>query len=267
MQSISSNVERAAREWQADVDQLAEETIEPSAGQASAAPRAINTPHGRRSLSKSHGWPIAAGVAVALVLGISFAVVRNGRGTGPATVDRAGVRSASVTSTNGSPVGRATRPGPRLHVAADGECPKSTEAAVDVEASTGVGPHLLATNPEPNRILICGYQVDQQTIGRVPPHLTLSRRATGTEAGRLAHAIRAISLTPGSNIPQSCPGSVTSPVYVLAVGYPNRADVDLWYSAHGCRTIDNGDVLAVWNSNPAFYDAFSRVFLRFLRSK
>lgn len=86
-------------------------------------------------------------------------------------------------------------------------------------------------------------------------------RLDPTEAQQLAAAIRSLDLrAPTGSI--SCPADIGT-VAVIDLSYAAHADVDLWYAASGCQTLDNGRIGAFEGGTSSFYQGFQETIDRF----
>lgn len=83
----------------------------------------------------------------------------------------------------------------------------------------------------------------------------LSTSLDRSQAQQLASVIREIDLARPSGT-FSCPAGFFGAVTVIGLSYPGRADVGLWYSTSGCRTLDNGRIGAFEDGNPSSYQGF-----------
>jgi hypothetical protein len=99
-----------------------------------------------------------------------------------------------------------------------------------------------------------GANTDVDTPSPLPvPNLRGSLVLTTTQAASLSALVAATSIAPvvGS---YSCPSGDSGHVALIVLGYPNRSDVDLWYSDTGCQGIDNGSELAFEGGNASFWN-------------
>lgn len=90
-------------------------------------------------------------------------------------------------------------------------------------------------------------------------HLRHGVRLDAAHAQRLAKALSGVSLKPPTG-QFSCPADYSGADTVIALTYPPGSTVALWYKTAGCRTLDNGDVLAFQGANASFFDGFEPVF-------
>jgi len=143
------------------------------------------------------------------------------------------------------------RPPPgSLSVAA--ACPASIGGYADV-VNTFVGPPLVPADPGAG--LICQYGKDLGSGLPSSADLVLSTSLDRAQAQQLAAVVREIDLAPPSGALR-CPAEFFGAVTVIALSYPGRTDVGLWYSTSGCQTLDNGQIGAFEGGNPSFYQGF-----------
>jgi hypothetical protein len=134
-----------------------------------------------------------------------------------------------------------TTRGRRLRVTLAGGCPGSDAHRVGVTNSgSDLARELLPAGP-PSAALVCRY-------GGLNEHprfgLLGQRRLDARSAARLTAAIRRVDLSHSDGaVIAGCPMDDASAI-VLAVRYPGRPDVDLWYYDTGCRTVANGLIRA-----------------------
>jgi hypothetical protein len=179
--------------------------------------------------------------------------------------------SARIASTNGSldsPIGTATGaahqsaspnpgfsapPGQHLRVTVVQGCPATMPFAVtDVEnppdlalakelAPAGATSGLICRYATDNQMYFSpGANTDVDTPAPMPvPNLRASAVLTPSQAGSLSAAAAAASIAPATGS-YACPSDGPGHVALIVLGYPGRADVDLWYSDTGCQDVDNG---------------------------
>jgi hypothetical protein len=73
-----------------------------------------------------------------------------------------------------------------------------------------------------------------------------------TEAAKLASTINVLSLKRPEKFVVNCAVDYYGSDTVIAFNYPTDSTVDLWYKTSGCRTLDNGEVIAYVEANPTF---------------
>jgi len=156
-------------------------------------------------------------------------------------------------------------PGQHLRLTVAQGCPTTMPWAVtDVEnpAAPALMKELAPTGA--TRGLICRYATDNvmyfspgantevDTPAPMPvPNLRGSVSLTPAQATSLSALVAATSIAPviGS---YSCPSGDPGHVALIVLGYPDRADVDLWYNDTGCQGIDNGYVLGFEGGSESF---------------
>lgn len=166
-------------------------------------------------------------------------------------------RPEDVAANSGSRIGRVpalAKRGPTIAVDAVRGCPRSLGRAVDVRNDfADRDASLLPIGHRPTRGLVCQYgrasspSITTKLLRAVPVH--------AAQAERLAAAVSAVSLMPAQGR-FSCPADFYGAVTIIALSYPAHLTVTLWYKTAGCRTVDNGDVLASQGANPSFYAGF-----------
>lgn len=159
---------------------------------------------------------------------------------------------ASATRASYAPV-------PQVRVPVAGGCPASLGDARDVRNSEPALAHTLV--PRPGAVeggLVCHYGQPADEPGS---HPTLVRRNSLDALGarRLAHALAQVVRTTPSGT-YNCPMEFFGADTIIALHYGAGADVDLWYAATGCQSIDNGHVRVYQASNPSFCDAFQTAY-------
>ena len=133
--------------------------------------------------------------------------------------------------------------GPRLRFTVAGGCPSSVRGYVGVTNSGGDLANALVPVQAPISALVCRYK---DLNGTPQFGLAASRRLTPAQAGQLAGLAYRISIHgPAGSVDEvyHCPIDVGA-VTLVAFGYRNRADVDLWVGGSGCATTANGFVTA-----------------------
>lgn len=219
-------------------------SLVPAAWALSSVPSAAPAPGPAPAATAGPGRPTVAGnqrlarrearrlPGLADVPSGSTPVSRAPRGPGQ-PVTRSG--STSLVDTHPRP-DRDTATGPRLRVTVAGRCPASDDGAVGVEnTGTDLSTRLVPGTP-PTAARVCWYAglntaddfalVRQRTLGAGP-------------ARRIAGAAAAVRLGQDSGAVFNCPAD-DARVAVLALAYPARPDVDLWFSATGCPRLANG---------------------------
>jgi hypothetical protein len=146
-----------------------------------------------------------------------------------------------------------------ITVAAGGVCPASPGGAGDVRNAATPERRLLPDG-KPTAGLVCVYRAFP--AAGAPPGSTVRLARTvhldAAQSAVLAGSIAKVSLKPAHGTFE-CPAAVAGAA-IIALLYPPRRSVDLWYAASGCQTLDNGDVLAFQGANPSFYDGFETTF-------
>ncbi|HTC68408.1 MAG TPA: hypothetical protein VK662_02470, partial [Acidothermaceae bacterium] len=85
-----------------------------------------------------------------------------------------------------------------------------------------------------------GANTDVDTPAPLPvPNLRASATLTLAQAATLSRVAAAASIAPPTGT-YSCPMEGPGHDVLVVLGYPDRADVDLWYSDTGCQEVDNG---------------------------
>jgi hypothetical protein len=148
-------------------------------------------------------------------------------------------------------------PGQHLRVTVAQGCPATMPWAVtDVQnpadaaltkalAPTGATSGLICRYASDNVIYFSpGANTEVDTPLPMPvPNVRASIVLTSSQATSLSAAVAATSIAPpvGS---YACPSGDAGHVALIVLGYPSRADVDVWYSDTGCQVADNGYVSA-----------------------
>jgi hypothetical protein len=132
-----------------------------------------------------------------------------------------------------------TATGPRLRVDVVTGCPTSDAGQVGVHNTDAPTSGLLPAGA-PTAALVCRYHGGN---GTEPFRLSSQRRLAAAPAGRLAAAARGASLAHLDGSVRSCP-AMDGGAIALAFSYPNRPDLDLWYSVTGCPYVANGAILS-----------------------
>ncbi len=138
---------------------------------------------------------------------------------------------------------RPVRSGPGAHparVTVAGRCPSADQAVTGVtNPGAGLSQRLLPSG-RPTAGLRCRYN---GAGGRRPWHLAATTRLTAAQARQAARSVARIPLSHPDGEITSCPMDIGS-AEVLVLAYPGRADVDLWITLSGCRTVSNGYISA-----------------------
>ncbi|HAM01973.1 MAG TPA: hypothetical protein DCQ30_07055 [Acidimicrobiaceae bacterium] len=146
--------------------------------------------------------------------------------------------------------------GPRVRVTLAGGCPTQLGGVVDVSnVSNSIMSQMLPA-ADPVAGLVCLYG-SRSGLTSSPQRADLADSVdlSATNAGRLAQAVNAIRLGSTGTGATSCPVDFDL-VDVVVLAYTAHSDVDLWYHASGCETLDNGFVVASEGANPSFSDGF-----------
>jgi hypothetical protein len=156
-------------------------------------------------------------------------------------------------------------PGQHLRVTVAQGCPKTMPWAItDVENPSDAALTKELAPSGATSGVICRYATDDQIhfspganteIDSAPPlpvpNLRASTTLTPPQAGSLAAVASATSIAPVVGT-YSCPSGEFGHVALIVLGYPNRVDVDLWYSDTSCQHIDNGFVSGFQGSSESF---------------
>lgn len=148
---------------------------------------------------------------------------------------------------------------PQIRVTVPGGCLATLGKAQDVQnTGAGLGGALVPKGLTARAGLVCRYGGYHTS-----PHGARSTRLDGRQAARLSAGLSRVRL--GTfNGDVSCPND-TGAVATIALAYRGHDDVDLWYAASGCQSIDNGHVTAVQVRNRSFYDDFQSIFQQLTR--
>lgn len=139
---------------------------------------------------------------------------------------------------------------PALNVPPEGPCPSTIRGFYDVtNAEHSLEQHLLPQGALFGIICRYGSAKGQGRFELERTALVNGRTALAFEA-----AVERIATTKPRAV-EFCPEQLPSAT-ILAFGYGDGDDVDLWYSDSGCETLDNGFLEAAEVSNPAFSDRF-----------
>ncbi len=156
------------------------------------------------------------------------------------SADTTGIRVDAVVTWSDPTPARDTATGPRLRVTVGAPCPAGDDGVVGVRSP---GPFLggqLVYRARPTAARVCSYAGSD---AKRPFVLTRSRILTALQARAVATAVAAVSLAHTDGAAYSCPADFSRSV-AIALSYPGRPDVDLWYGASGCSTLANGHVTA-----------------------
>jgi hypothetical protein len=134
---------------------------------------------------------------------------------------------------------RDDRSGTRMRLTVNGGCPTSRREDIGVRnPGSDLGRALLPT-ADPTAGLICQFG----GLNSAPPAGLAGKVAlSAADAGRLADQARHLQLAHTGRVEMSCPMG-DGGVDVVALSYPGRPDVDLWYDATGCQHVSNGHIL------------------------
>jgi hypothetical protein len=143
-----------------------------------------------------------------------------------------------------------------------GGCPASVAGYADVSNPRGdLISHMLPSGI-PGDGLICRYS------GSIRPgHPDALAGATflaRSDAAALARSTNAIWTGFAGSSVSGCPED-NGLVDVIVFGYLGQSDIDLWYDASGCQSLDNGYISGEEGGNPSFYDGFQPVIARLTR--
>ncbi|GAA4163282.1 hypothetical protein GCM10022286_23520 [Gryllotalpicola daejeonensis] len=140
---------------------------------------------------------------------------------------------------------------PTISVTATASCPAVLGSARDVPDRSGGSGKLLPDSRQPTAALVCSYKNRDLA----------SQTQLGAEGSReLASVINKIDLAkPKGNF--NCP-ALFDEVTIMAFQFGHADDVDLWWNASGCQTLDNGRLGAFEGANPSFYEAFQNTYAR-----
>ena len=143
-----------------------------------------------------------------------------------------------------------SQPGRRLRVDVVKGCPHSDGDVVGVTNSGTDLRAALVPSRIPKAGLICRYNGANSHAAS----LTLARRTrlTGPMAVTLALAARRLQLSHPDGQVIYCPDG-DDEFTIIALRYPGRADVDLWYARTGCASVANGFITST--NSGAMYDA------------
>jgi hypothetical protein len=102
--------------------------------------------------------------------------------------------------------------------------------------------------------LVCAYVGFPRLYGG-------QRRLDAADATSLASVINRIDVRPDIGV-HSCPPD-NGRIEILVFSFPGAADVDLWWYASGCESVDNGYAAAFEGGNPSFYNGFMGAMQQF----
>lgn len=161
-----------------------------------------------------------------------------------------------------APVAHVTKTKPtasKITVTVPGGCPETIGFSTGVDnAAAGLTQRLLPSAAAPSSGLICEFGATQsgQPLRVVLKHVVRLNRA---KANALARAVDRLSLAPLTG-PANCPMDFYGAATIIALAYQPDRTVDLHFHTAGCRTLDNGYVVANEIADPAFYNGFERTF-------
>jgi hypothetical protein len=138
---------------------------------------------------------------------------------------------------------------PAVRVLAKSGCPKAIAGDHDVKNEGDAHGSTLLPSLRPTGGIVCGYKWTYP-----PARLQESRRLDVARARTLAAVINRIHLGQASGM-TNCPMD-TGLVRIFVFTYRAAPDVDLWWKADGCQTLDNGFRIGIEGGNPSFYDDF-----------
>ncbi len=132
-----------------------------------------------------------------------------------------------------------TMAGPRMRVTVAGGCPGSDAQFAGVSnRGTDLARRLLPA-AEPTAGLQCRYY----GMNGLARRLRTATRLNLAAARRVARAMAGLLLSHVDGARVSCPADDGS-AEVVALSYPDRADVDLWIKLNGCGGVTNGYIAA-----------------------
>lgn len=142
---------------------------------------------------------------------------------------------------------------PKVRVTVAGGCPQSLGNAVDVSSP---GPswwqelwsHSQLARSGATNGLVCVY-----AGSALQQHAVMSAQQAAT-VSTAAHNVS--TKHPRGSF--KCPAQLDG-VAIVVLGYPNRADSDIWWNLSGCQTADNGHVKVFQAGNASFGDFQSAV--------
>jgi hypothetical protein len=155
--------------------------------------------------------------------------------------DSTGIRVDAVITWLDPRPERDTVTGPRLRITVGATCPISDERTEGVRSPGRFLSTQMVPAAKPTVARICWYS------GFDPaPGFRLVRQQVRTAAGAdaIATAAAAIPLTHDDGEAISCPADVGQAI-AIALSYPGRPDVDLWYRTTGCPSLANGHITAL----------------------
>jgi len=130
-------------------------------------------------------------------------------------------------------------PGPRMRVTVAGGCPATDAGAVGVRNSAPDLATMLLPAAAPTGGLMCEYA----GLNGIRFGLLKSTKLDADAAAQLASSVSSSPLSHLDNEQVHCPMDDASAA-VLVFSYPGRADVDVWYTRNGCRSVSNGYITA-----------------------
>jgi hypothetical protein len=164
--------------------------------------------------------------------------------TAPTSVTRPTPTSPTPTSPGPAvPATVAVNRGPRVRVTLKSGCPHATTAYEDVAiVADPQSRHALLPTATPTAGLVCHYRQDGG--------LTATHALDATDAASLATVVAGIDLTPDTFVHNCVADMGLANIVVLS--YSSQPDVDLWWHASGCQTLDNGVIVAFQINNQGF---------------
>jgi hypothetical protein len=142
---------------------------------------------------------------------------------------------------------------PQIRVTLASGCPSTLLNALDVHNG---GDDLTDrfTPPHPTTGLVCRYNFTADRRQGVV--LYRQARLTAAQADPLADKLNRILTGTETGHAHSCPEDPGPVVTILAFGYPQHSDVDIWFGESGCQALDNGHRGADSVANPPFFQGF-----------
>jgi hypothetical protein len=143
---------------------------------------------------------------------------------------------------------------PKLQVDVAAGCPSSYSGYADVVNTYG-GSKLVP--PGPTGGIVCEYHPTGGPVSAEAGELAHQTRLHPVQATHVAEAVRRLDLrAPSGNY--DCPAAIGA-VEIIGLSYNADPDVGLWYSASGCKSLDNGRLGSFEGGNPSFYETFEGV--------
>lgn len=132
-------------------------------------------------------------------------------------------------------------PGRRLRVTVGTPCPASDNQIVGVESPGPFVTTRMVPAIAPTAARVCSYS---GLDSRHPLALVRDRLLGAAEARMIARSAAGVSLAHQNGAAFNCALDDGSEI-AIALRYPGRPDVDLWYSPTGCRSLSNGRIYAI----------------------